>query len=185
MNTLTHHQGFTLLELLICLSIAALLLGIGIPSFSNIKASMQSYAVQSSLRRTLAAARDFALSSHQTVTLCGINTQFECVDNNFKEIAIFVDKDRDAVLTDDEHIFFVSQLDYSGELTLKAALRRKYIRFKKEGSAEQAGSFVYCHAKHKTTSLRITVSMSGRSYSGKDLDGDGIVELTSGLPISC
>ncbi|WP_086931194.1 GspH/FimT family pseudopilin [Agarilytica rhodophyticola] len=185
MKRYKYNQGLTLAELLICLSIVALLIGVGIPSFSSIQARMQSYVLTSTLARSLAAARDFALSSNSTVTLCGINQQQECVANDFKEISIFIDRDKNAAITDNEHIFLISSLDYSGQLNLRAALRRHYIRFKKEGSAEQAGSFIYCHAKYHTASSRITVSMSGRSYIGRDLDGDGIVDMTSGSPISC
>ena len=66
-------KGFTLLELLITISIAGILLGFGIPSFSSLVAESQISAQYNSLVGALYHARSEAIKGAADVTVCPKN----------------------------------------------------------------------------------------------------------------
>jgi len=64
------NSGFTLLELMVGVAVAAILLTIGIPSFTSSVKQNQAMTDANSLSRLLTLARSEALARGQTVTLC-------------------------------------------------------------------------------------------------------------------
>jgi len=66
-------RGFTLLELLIALSIAAILLGIGLPNFQSMMAESRISAQYNSLVGSLYHARSEAVKGAADVTVCPKN----------------------------------------------------------------------------------------------------------------
>jgi type IV fimbrial biogenesis protein FimT len=181
----TKNTGFSLLELIISISISAILTTAAVPGFSHLKASSDAKTVSLKLSRTLAKARSHAIFHTENVTLCGIDEMSECSSTQFDTLAVFIDDNENRIIDNDEQIVFQATMNYGGQLNLRASLRRQYIQFTSTGSSRQTGSFIYCDPNHTTVARRITISMSGRVYSGKDEDGDGIVELTNGNPIQC
>ena len=191
-NTLKHinfqtnrQYGVTLFDLLIALSIAIIVLSVGVPSFTNAMAKAESRHVSHTSHRMLAAARETAMDLDRKVKFCGINQELKCSKTSFSQLAIFVDFNENHALDDDDTLILVRDVNYSGQTKLSASFGRTYIQFNKDGSASQAGSLIYCHPNKPQFSSRITVSMPGRAYKGRDLNGDGIVELSSGKPITC
>lgn len=177
-------SGFTLLDLLITISILCLLTTFGVPSLTLALERSKSKSLTSNVRSAIALARTKAITSEQTVSVCGMNTT-ECVDNQFTKIAVFVDRNKNGQIDGGEKTLLLNDLNYTGALYLGASFGRDYIRFKKDGSAQQAGSFTYCNSNYPTLSTRVTISMPGRLYVARDLDQDGIVENADGSPISC
>lgn len=185
MKTPNKSLGITIIELMIVLSILCLITSFGIPSLSSAIERAESRATQQALRTMLALARTEAISSESTLSLCGTDSTNTCIKHNFNQITVFIDKNRNAVVDESERVLFVRDIEYNGRISLNASFGKEYVRFKKDGSAEQAGSFVYCNPSHPELSLRLTVSMPGRIYIARDRDADGIVENTDGSPISC
>lgn len=189
MNTRNHipkyHRGLTFIELLIALAILCLLTTFGIPSLSQAIERSESRALTSAIRTTLALSRTEAIASESTVSICGTQQSNRCVKTNFSQLVVFVDQNRNGEIDTSEKTLFIQDLNYSGALSLNASFGRDYIRFKKDGSSEQSGSFVYCNPKYPTLSSRMTLSMVGRIYMAKDRDNDGIIENTDGSPIRC
>jgi len=181
----TPTRGFTLFELLICLTIVTILIGTGVPGMFNLKAQYESRALTSSIRKMLIVARQYAVAENRRITLCGIDAREHCNNENFRHIAVFFDHNSNHLLDGPDKIIAISGLNYSGELTLRASLRSQHISFNGDGSATRAGSFVFCNPVYANASARITVSMSGRTYMASDRNNDGIVALTSGNPIRC
>ena len=178
-------KGFTLIELFTVMAITAILAAIGLPSFSAYLAKAESKTTISQLRQMAALSRESATRLRRVVTFCGIDETGECVKTNFTQLVSFIDLDNNKTLDDADEILLLNDIKIDAELTLKATYGRSYIRFKYNGSAQQAGSFIYCDAQYPQASGRITTSLSGRTYIGRDRDGDGRVELTSGDPITC
>ncbi len=185
MNKENSVRGFTLFELLLSLAIVGLLLGVGAPTLFSLQAKFESIALQSDLRRMLVTARHYAVAEKRTVTLCGTDAQQHCVDQGFAELTVFIDDNRNRALDEEERIIAVADIRYRGELSLRASSNSRHIGFSADGSATRAGSFLFCRAGYPRNAGRVTVSMAGRAYAGIDRDGDGVVELTSGDPISC
>ena len=69
----TSVKGFTLLELMITISIAGILIGIGIPSFSNMMAESRISAQYNTLVGSLYHARSEAIKGAADVTVCPKN----------------------------------------------------------------------------------------------------------------
>ncbi|MDO6424688.1 GspH/FimT family protein [Saccharophagus degradans] len=178
-------RGFTLLDLLIALAILSLLINLATPNLTSSLEKSKSKSLTVNIRSAIALARTKAITTEQTVSICGLQNNNECTKNQFTQIAIFVDKNKNGRIDEAENVLLLNDLQYTGQITLGASLGRKYIRFKKDGSAQQAGSFTYCNPNHPTYSSRVTISMMGRLYTAKDLDNDGIVENSDGSPISC
>ena len=178
-------HGFTLVSSIITLSIIAILGSIAAPNLSVFLSKQEGRATIGIIHRNLSKARAHALKNDVDITVCGINKHGECVKSNFKELIMFEDYNDNAAVDEDDTITYISKLDYSGQLKLSASLGKKFIRLKRTGSSQQAGSFIYCDATNPRASNRVTISMSGRSYLGRDKNNDGIIELTNGKPISC
>jgi type IV fimbrial biogenesis protein FimT len=65
----THSRGFTVIELMVTLSILAILLAIGVPSFSSFTENQRLRAASTDLRTDLTFARSEALKRNQQVTI--------------------------------------------------------------------------------------------------------------------
>lgn len=176
--------GFTLLDLLIAIAVLCLLVSIAIPGMGTTIAKSKSKSLTSNIRSAIALARTKAITTERTVSVCGMNTT-ECIDEQFSKIVVFVDINDNGELNESDELLLFTKLNYDGEISLGASYGRDYIRFKKDGSAQQAGSFTYCNPHQPTHATRVTISMPGRLYMAKDLDNDGIIENADGSPISC
>lgn len=92
--------GFTLVELMITLVVAAILLAVGVPLFSGVLASNRAAAEVNSLVTTLRFARTEAVARGRAVSVCprkeGSTTECDTAwDNGW---LVFVDLDRDGVI---------------------------------------------------------------------------------------
>lgn len=179
-----NHQGLTLISLLFAVSISATLCSIAAPSLSAFLGKQQGLAAVSLIHRNLGKARALAIQAEQFITVCGIDQQNQCERDGIEKLAMFNDTNRNAELDPDETIFYISDLKYRGSLQWRAGFRRTFIRFTPEGSAEQAGSFIYCDPEFNMNSRRLTVSLSGRAYLGRP-NRNGEITRTNGDTIRC
>lgn len=177
-------NGFTLLELLIAALIASILLTVALPCLGYFKHSSERSAITSDIRRSLAYSRENAITRNTYTTICGLNESGECSRNNIQSLAVFVDKDKDGLLTEKDETLAIRELNHSGNLTLRASLRKSSITFDRHGAALAAGSFIYCKPDFPEFAARITVSMTGRSYVAKK-NSNGVVRNTNGSAINC
>lgn len=182
---MNHSKGLTLLELIVGLLISSILLLNAIPNLREFLDQAEAKSISSKIRRSAAAARHHAIMLDYPITLCGVDAQLTCTRNNFNEIALFIDKDVNRAVNSNDTIIHLLQVNSDEQLNLRASFRRSYIQFNEDGSASQAGSFIFCNRQTPSANKRVTISMSGRAYSARDRNGDGIVELTNGQPISC
>lgn len=182
-------QGFTLFELLIILLISSTLLGLAIPKFTSSIASSQTSADTNTLYHLIQFARNHALTSKLTVTLCASTDQYSCEktqDWSEKSILVFIDQNKNETIdTRDEQLRVYKLQNPNATLKWKAAFGTPYLQIKPSGTTHQNGTFYYCNAKHKRWDKAIIVNKSGRPYFGQDTNKDGIVENSSGKNISC
>ncbi len=177
-------KGFTLLELLITTVITSVLLTVAIPSLSYFKNSSERGSITTDIRRSLAYTRENAITRNTYTTICGLNTQGECARDNIQSLAVFIDKDKDGMLTEEDKALAIRELHHSGYLRLRASFRKSSITFNRHGAALAAGSFIYCKPDYPELAARITVSMTGRSYVARKSD-EGVVKNTNGSDIIC
>lgn len=71
--------GFNLLELMVTLAVLGVVVAIAIPNFSSTSLSSRGRAITLDLQTALSLARQEAIKSHSTTTLCAVNaTQNGC-----------------------------------------------------------------------------------------------------------
>ncbi|MCR6650532.1 MAG: GspH/FimT family pseudopilin [Cellvibrionaceae bacterium] len=95
----SNQRGFTLIELMVVIIIAAILLTIAVPSFSSLIKRNNVDSLQSKLSSALATARTEAASRNRIITICASNAgQTACDDNWSNGWIVFEDNDGDGVI---------------------------------------------------------------------------------------
>lgn len=75
-------RGFTLADLLILLTVAAILLGLAVPSFSDLVERQRSWTALNDLRTSLHQAREHAARNAIRVTVCRSQDQSSCMSGD-------------------------------------------------------------------------------------------------------
>jgi prepilin-type N-terminal cleavage/methylation domain-containing protein len=83
MKSQRHTAGFTLVELMVTLTISAILIGVAIPSFRTLITNNAVENLQSRLAGAITFARSEAATRNSVVTLCSSNTGAGCVANQW------------------------------------------------------------------------------------------------------
>jgi type IV fimbrial biogenesis protein FimT len=94
--------GFTLLELMVTVSVLAILLGIGVPTFADIIRNNRLTSAANDLLHATQLARSEALKRQAAVVVCATNDSAadppSCNDGEFRDWIVFVDSDSDWVV---------------------------------------------------------------------------------------
>ncbi len=183
----TTQNGFTLIELLIAMAVAAILLGVGIPSFSGAIKNSQVSADYNELTQALYMARSEAVKANQRVTVCprsAVGSE-ECgsgseswkngwlvfMDNTFdaNEASASVDNEDEIISLHREtrsknNISAVGSTDR----TKNTAMKRNYISYRQEGRSDWAnGSFYLCNDDDVELSRVINIAPTGDVRPGR------------------
>jgi type IV fimbrial biogenesis protein FimT len=174
-------SGFTLLELLITLSIAAVLLAAAAPSFTNMVAKQNVDSTSDTLMRALYLARTESIKRGSRVVTCLSDSVANCTPTNPESVLIFSDSDKTGSPTDASDLIKTIQLDTA---STKVTYNRPFLAYNAMGLASGTnGTFTVCGGSGK--GALVIVSSLGRARKGRDYDGDGVVEKVPGSPISC
>lgn len=94
--------GFTLLELMITVSVAAIVLGLGVPTFADMIRNNRLTTAANDLLRSTQLARSEAVKRQAPVVVCATAnsaaTPPSCNDGDFRDWIVFVDTDADWVM---------------------------------------------------------------------------------------
>jgi type IV fimbrial biogenesis protein FimT len=179
-------QGFTLLELLIGITILGLLLGIGVPALQDLQARNRASATLMNLQALLALARSEAMTQRREVTLCGTQDGSRCARDWQSQTLVFLDANRNRRVDAGEQLVARMDVTRRGSLHWRASGGRHYLRFRANGSVKEFGTFSWCpQAGEPQHGRAIIVSFVGRARAAVDGDGDGVVEDSRGDPLSC
>lgn len=97
-------KGFTLLELLIAVSLGVILLGIGAPAMSSLLNENTLQFESRTVLKYLRFARNQAVDNQQTVTACLANASDNCVTASPTQMLVFVDTNGNDVLNNGEQL---------------------------------------------------------------------------------
>lgn len=154
-------SGFTIVELMTTLTVSSILLGVGVPSLTNLLDHYHTEADVQQLRQTIWMARSHSISYRARATLCHLEHN-SCTSTNWQQgITLFVDKNGDYQLSDTEPVLFKS-----GPLTDGATVsfNRRAIRFLPTGLASgMNGTLQYCPENDAVTPQAIVVNQAGRT----------------------
>ncbi|WP_269321146.1 GspH/FimT family pseudopilin [Guyparkeria halophila] len=162
--------GFSLIELMVVVALAAILLGIGIPSFTNTIKDNRLTSQANTLLTSLTLARSEAIKRRKSVTVCPTTDQGDsCTDTTSWEIgwAVFVDSDGDGTRGSEELVQLYPALEANNTLTGS----RNAIRFGDDGLASGFnGTWTLCDDRGAAKAKGIIVSNTGRARVAQDSD---------------
>ena len=183
MNRFALPRGFTVVELMVTLAIAAILLAVAVPSFTLFaqKRAISQKTVQ--VRNALELARGLVLSQRQVWTVCTVDASNSCVSSAGLRLLVFRDDNDDKDFNTGEMLHQDIDID-SIELEISAS-GRPYIRFARSGEALESGNIEVCSTNQAVDYGRqAIVFRSGRIRLSNDSDGDGYDD-TGGTKIEC
>jgi len=159
-------NGFTLLELLITLTIVSLLMAIGVPSMRDFIKNDRLVTQINTLVGHLAYARSEAALRHQSVVVCASGTQTSCSTNNWSAgWIIFVDSDNNSDFSAGEDMLRVVDA-LSGGNSLTSTVGSLVIYDKRGFAPDSVGSFTLCDDRGDAHKKSITISTTGRVRQG-------------------
>lgn len=160
--------GFTLIELIVTLAIAAIVLTVGIPSFRELLRENRLATQANEFLAALALTRSEALKRGVRVTLCKSADGASCTaDGGYEQgWVVFVDPNNNATVDTGEVILRVYEA-LPGGLTLTGNTNvRSYVSYTPSGMSQllgggfQAGTLTLCAAPKARS---ITINSTGRA----------------------
>jgi type IV fimbrial biogenesis protein FimT len=168
-------QGFTIVELMVTIAVAAILFGLALPSLSRFVLVNQTSAAAEDLLADLYYARTEAIKEASTITLCASNnptaTAPSCAGTTattFNGWVVFVDSNANGALDTGETVLRVHALMPTGITT---STDGDYVSFAATGFAQapSAQNVTFCNKYGNTSSYAgnsasraVTISATGR-----------------------
>ncbi|MBN0989053.1 GspH/FimT family pseudopilin [Amphritea pacifica] len=160
-------RGFTLIELIVTIAVAAILIAVGIPSFSDFIKRGQITEQRDTLYASLMLARSEAVNRGSSVSVCATSNQASCNIAGAGTVSwatgwlVFTDPDEDGVVDSDETVMKVMSAIGGGN-SVKWDDGR-LITYDNEGRSSSAGTFTFCDASKDVSYARaVIISSSGR-----------------------
>lgn len=159
-------NGFTLLELMITVAIAAILLAVAIPSFQSVMASNRITSQTNNFLASLALARSEALKRGTGISICASANGTSCAGTSTTNWTtgwiVFTDSGTVGSVDGSDAVLRVADALRGGvTLTSTSSSAQGYIRYSPNGSVTATNSFTLC--KSGTTGRTIAISLTGRA----------------------
>jgi len=178
-------RAFTIVELLIGISIVAILTIIALPNLNKFIIELRVDNEISELHKLLLIARNTSVNSGRNVIVCPIVENL-CHTNWHNEVSVFIDLNADGNFDINDEVIRVKAapmskdtLKYSGGALLAYNARGNLT------TNNAMTTFSYCPDGYTSSSRGIDVSISGRAFVSRDTNGDGIDEDRNDNNITC
>ena len=154
-------KGFTLLELMIAVSLGVILLGIGAPAMSSLLSENSLRFESRTLLKYLRFARSQAIDNQQSVTACLANASDNCVTANPTQLLVFVDNDApaDNILNNSDQ-FLARTTAFAGTLTISN--NRISTTFSPDGTSLGTNATITL-CRSGNAQINLVISPSGRT----------------------
>lgn len=183
--TQRRQSGVTLIELLVTISIAAILMAIAVPGFQDFFRRNRLDSAASDFMATLNYARSEAIRRGVPVSVCKSNNGTSCGGDGVdweQGWIVFVNLNNDspAVVDAKEEVIRVQQRLAQGITLRPNGNYTNFLTYRSDGRVNNIGTFAICHNDQLVGSKSITITGTGRARFGTDTNGDGIPEKDSG-----
>ena len=160
------NYGFTLLELLITMTLISLVMAIGIPSMRDFIKNDRLVTQINTLVGQLAYARSEAVTRHVPVVICASDNLTSCSSTNWAEgWILFVDADSSSDFSAGDEMLRQKQ-PLSGGTTLTSSAGSVVIYDSRGFAPNSGGSFSLCDDRGVTHLKSISISNTGRVRKG-------------------
>lgn len=189
MVDMNNNNGFTLLELMVSISILMILFTFGIPSMVNFTLEMKVERELSILHRMITQTKNAAINSNTYIAICPLNKSNVCSTDWHLSLTIFSDHNKNKKYEPnlDETIIQVKEpIDPNDKL--EYGKNRTALVFGPTGHLAIWGgnaTFKYCPKDHKDKNRGLVVSRAGRVYQSTSYKSDGLDRNRSGKVIEC
>ena len=184
--------GFTVIELMITVALAAVILTFGVPAFQGLMERNQLASNINSFISSLALARSEAVKRKQTIAVCAtiINTLDCRTDNGGYESGwmVFVESvNVNGVRDNDEEILWVHEA-LDNNLTLRGNSNfQNNIQYASSGRSTNAGSVALCKDNAVNKARLIIINTAGRvrlaKHNASNVPVNGDDELSGCAPL--
>lgn len=178
-------NGFSLIELMVTIAIAAILAGLAAPAFTDLMASSKASGYANDLLADLNYARNEAITRGVRVTLCHSNDASTCSGSWSDGWIVFANvgesgsAGQDARDNDDEVLRAHGALDTAAGWALYTGNNfANFVAYLPSGRSNNVDTFVFCkdqviRSGTSTRSSAVSVGRTGRARVLQDTDGDG------------
>lgn len=182
-------RGLTLVELLVCLALAGVLLGLAVPGMRNFVEQQRSVAAANAIIGSIQLARTSAIFHRVRTTFCPRDVN-RCGKQEHWRFGglIFADRNSNAQIDEDEVLYgALPPLRQGAELYWRSFRNRSFLSFLPTGLTPwQNGHFLYCPPDADEHFARqVILNAQGRARLARDGDGDGVAEGANGRPLQC
>jgi type IV fimbrial biogenesis protein FimT len=180
-------RGITLIELMVGISISAIITSIALPNLNGFIVQLRVDNEIYRLGRLLHIARNHAINTGSHTIICPLQNNL-CTSDWHKTLSVFVDLNADHKFSqhDGDLLITTKAGIKSGDVLIYAKKRTK-ITYQATGHlfGLANGTFRYCPKNFEQKSRAIVIARSGRFYSSNDINKDGIDTTRSNKAITC
>lgn len=160
-------SGFTLLELIVVLTVLAAVAALGIPVLSRLAQAVRITTAAHALTTSLATARMSAITLRTPVTVCPSRDARRCERNLVWENGwmVFIDRSRRGTPASPADVLQHSDPDLRG-LALRSTVGRHYVRYQSDGfSSGSTATIRLCSREPALELMKVVVNNAGRVRS--------------------
>lgn len=176
-------QGQTLFELTTTLLILSILLAMGLSNFNALVKKERARTAITRMAMATQEARRLAVSHRHPATLCPVEAGKTCSGGWENALVVFAGRANSNATKITSSYAALEE----GRIEWRSFRQDNFLEMQGNGlTLAQNGSFVYCPDDNDVRFAHaLIVSKSGRTRAAEDTDGDGIRELSKGVPITC
>lgn len=158
-------QGFTLVELLMTLTVLAVVLAIAIPSFTSAIDSVRQRTQVNQLVTDLHFARSRAITSRRPVSFCAGQENCNGTRSWSGQILMFEDLNANGKVDVEDTPLRISMIDAGHEWTWRNFRQQRHMTFKPDGTTHSLnGTFILC--RQRVALKTIVINVTGRARLG-------------------
>jgi type IV fimbrial biogenesis protein FimT len=175
-------HGFTLIELMICIAVAALLFTVSAPALGSFVHGETLRTSRNALVTSLNMARNTAITRHGHLVVCPSTDQRSCTGDNQWQHGwiVFEDKNGDSARNADEPVLDAVQAQAGIAIVTSEA--REHVTYHSDGSSPGTNlTFTFCDGRGAKTAATVIVGNSGRPRQSGATEEQGNACI-AGLP---